>query len=196
MKEKIKGWVIPFLLFLGIVVCFVVKLYFFPEKTCVEPEPCVCPTATPSATQATSSAIPTVSTTAAPKAPGRSSELSKSVSKEEKAALIEKEANPVKVKAELVFHGKLAGFDLELTNTTDKTITAFKGYVYGFDKVGDPMDIAFGDRFTRFVSLDDTKLPPGVSNQWYESYYKLGKGTTALVEVVKITFEDGSTWSR
>ena len=177
----------------GTLVVIVVSSHYPSESSCPKAAPCVCPSAL---VEGSPTSLATTATTTAPKAPGRTTELLRPMSKADKQEAIAKEDNPAKVKATLVFKGKLAGFELELDNTTAKTITSFKGYVYGFDKMDEGMYLALGDRFVKFVSLDNTKLPPGKSKQWYESFYKLNKGTTALVEVVKIKYADGSSWER
>jgi len=164
---------------------------------CPQPEPCVCPTSTVSAAPTTSgTVVPTTTTSVKPKAPGRSTQLPEKLSKKEKKAAIANEDDPVKVEATVEKQKGLSGVTLELNNTTDKTVVAFKGYVYGFNKMDEPMEIALGGEFVKFLSADDTKLTPGKSKQWYRSYYGLAKGTTALVEIVKVKYDDGSDWER
>lgn len=88
------------------------------------------------------------------------------------------------------------GVEMELQNSSSKPVVAFSGYVYGFDAVDEPEEIALGGEFTTFLSPDDAHIEPGQQlTTWWKSHYKL-KSKTALAEIVKVKFADGTSWRR
>jgi hypothetical protein len=170
-----------------------------------ESSPASTSTTTPSTASTTSASSPATtkpaaSVTAPAAAPARNDPLPRKPAFEDAkkgiAAQV-KPTDPIKViRADVKNKVAPHVVELELENTTNKTIVAFKGYVYGYDALDEPVQIALGDRFVKFVSHEGMKMAPGKSTDKYKSYYDISKVKTALVEIVKVKFEDGSGWQR
>jgi hypothetical protein len=78
--------------------------------------------------------------------------------------------------------------------TTDKTIVAIEGYVYGFDGFDEPASLASSD-FYRLVYQDGFSIDPGKSDTGsWRTYSDIA--TAASMEIIKVKFKDGSTWQR
>jgi hypothetical protein len=166
------------------------------EKVCPTVIEKMCPTVG-TTTLVTATTVATTVTSSAPKAVGRATPLSnRGVSRVDAQKAIAEQENPILVVATVSPKEGKSGVELAFDNTTGKTASAFKGYIYGYNKIDECDEIALGGKFVEFTSADGTTVPPGKSTQWYSSFYKLGAGVTAVVEIVKIKFEDGSEWAR
>jgi hypothetical protein len=147
-----------------------------------------------------STAATAASSAAAPKSQARVDSLANGMSLARKKAAIAdqvKPTDPVKVgRVEVKKKDGKDGVEMDLQNTSGKPVVAFSGYVYGFDAVDEPEEIALGGEFTTFLSPDDAHIEPGQQlTTWRKSHYKL-KSKTALAEIVKVKFADGTSWRR
>jgi len=79
-------------------------------------------------------------------------------------------------------------------NVSDKVITAYKVRIKGYDDFGDPKTIDFRDTF---IGISQSLwLEPGENssgNRYWSSVYA-NAVTNIKAEIIRVLFEDGTTW--
>lgn len=78
--------------------------------------------------------------------------------------------------------------------TKDRVVIAAEGWAYGFDAFDESANLWAGRHFRGFQDSDE-KIAPG--KRWESEWSLAGtNATTALAEVAKVRFSDGTIWER
>lgn len=89
-----------------------------------------------------------------------------------------------------------AGLHLVLQNRGKAKITAFEGTAYAFDAWGMPAKAnKHGESYVAF-SAKEQSIAPGEATQYEQKLNHPETASLALAIVDKVTFEDGTTWTR